>query len=82
MQPASDESADEILETLSNVNKGDEAIPNVTKYSEGDTPSPRVRFSEEECRNMSGHALMGRPAARLETMGFIDNLVCIGRCFI
>ena len=46
MQPTSDESADEILETLSNVNEGDEAIPNVTKDSEGDTSSPGVRFSE------------------------------------
>ena len=33
------------------------------------------------CRNMSGQALMGRPAARLETMGFFDKLLCIGRCF-
>ena len=39
MQPTSDESADEILETLSNVNERDEAIPNVTQDSEGDTPS-------------------------------------------
>ena len=46
MQPTSDESADEILETLSKLNEGDEAIPNVTKDSEGDTSSPRVRFSE------------------------------------
>ena len=46
MQPASDESADEILEILSNLNEGDEAIPNVTKDSKGDTPSPKVRFSE------------------------------------
>ena len=46
MQPNSDDSTDEILETLSNVNKGDEAIPNVTKDSEGDTSSPRVIFSE------------------------------------
>ena len=46
MRPTSDESADEILETFSNVNEGDKAIPNVTKDSEGDTPSPRVRFSE------------------------------------
>ena len=30
---------------------------------------------------MSGHALMGRPSARLETMGFVDKLVCLGRCF-
>ena len=30
---------------------------------------------------MSGHALMGRPAARLETMGFVDKLVCIGMCY-
>ena len=46
MQPTSYESADEILETHSNVNEGDEAIPNVTKDSEGDTPYPIVRFSE------------------------------------
>ena len=32
------------------------------------------------CRNMSGHTMVGRPAARLETMGFIDKLVCLGRC--
>ena len=31
-------------------------------------------------RNMSGHALMGRPAARLETMGFVDKLLCCSRC--
>ena len=30
---------------------------------------------------MSGHALMGRPATRLEKMGFVDKLVCLGRCF-
>ena len=46
MRPTSDESADEILETLSNINEGDEAIPNSTKYSEGDASSPRVIFSE------------------------------------
>ena len=46
MQPTSDESADEILETLSNVNEGDEAIHNVTKDSEGDTSYPRVIFSD------------------------------------
>ena len=46
MQPSSDESAEKILETLSNVNKGDEAIPNVTKDSEGDNSYPRVIFSE------------------------------------
>ena len=46
MQPTSDESADESLETFSNVNEGDGAIPNVTKYSKGGTSSPRVRFSE------------------------------------
>ena len=46
MLPTSDESADEILETLSNVNERDEAIPNVTQDSEGDTPSPRVIFSK------------------------------------
>ena len=46
MQPTSDEPADEILETISNVNEGDEAIPNVTKDSEGDTSYPRVIFSE------------------------------------
>ena len=46
MQPTSDEYADEILDTLYNVNEGDEAIPNVTKDSKGDTSSPRVRFSE------------------------------------
>ena len=46
MQPTSDKSAYEILETLSNVNEGDEAIPNVTKDSEGGTSSLRVRFSE------------------------------------
>ena len=32
--------------TLSDVNEGDEAIPNVTKDSEGDISSPGVRFSE------------------------------------
>ena len=36
----------------------------------------------DACRNMSGHALMVCPAARLETMGFVDNLVCCSRCFI
>ena len=41
----SDESTDDILATLSNVNKGDEVIPNVTIDSEGDTSSPRIRFS-------------------------------------
>ena len=46
MQPTSDESAYEILETLSNVNEGDDAIPDVTKIFEGDTSSPRLRFSE------------------------------------
>ena len=46
MQPTSDESADKILETISNVKEGDEAIPNVTKDSKGDTSSPRVRFSQ------------------------------------
>ena len=46
MQPTSDDSVDEILETLSNVNEGDEAIRNVTKDSEGDTSYPRVRFSK------------------------------------
>ena len=50
MKPTSDESADEILETLSKVNKGDEAIPNVTKDSKGDTSSPRVRFPRETTR--------------------------------
>ena len=34
------------------------------------------------CINMSGHALMGCPASRLETMGFVDKLVCCSRCFI
>ena len=33
------------------------------------------------CGNISGHALMGRPAARLDTMGFVDNLVCCSSCF-
>ena len=46
MQPTSDESTDEILETLSNVNEGYEEITNVTKDPEGDTSYPRVRFSE------------------------------------
>ena len=33
------------------------------------------------CRNMSSHALTGRPAARLETMGFVDKLVFLDTCF-
>ena len=44
MQPTSDESADEILETLSNVNEGEKAIPKITKDSKEDTPYTRVRF--------------------------------------
>ena len=31
-------------------------------------PDSRIERVEESCRNMSGHTLMGRPAARLETM--------------
>ena len=46
MQPTSNESADEILETFYNLNEVYEAIPNVTKDSEGDTSSPIVRYSE------------------------------------
>ena len=30
---------------------------------------------------MSSYALMGRPATRLETMGFFDKLVCYSKCF-
>ena len=46
MQPISDESSDEILENISKVNEGYEAIPTFTKDSKGDTPSPKVIFSE------------------------------------
>ena len=46
IQPTSDETADEILEIHSNVNKGNEATHQVTQDSKGDTPSPIVRFSK------------------------------------
>ena len=32
------------------------------------------------CRNMSSHALMGRPNAILETMVLVFRLVCLGIC--
>ena len=53
-------------------------------HYEDDLPIPdsRIERVEELCRNMSGHTLMGRPAARLETMGFVDKLVCIGIFYI
>ena len=33
------------------------------------------------CINMSGHALMGRPAARLDRMTLVFRIVCLGMCF-
>ena len=59
MQPTYDESADEILETLSNVNEGDEAIPNVTQDSKRDTTSPRVRFSKGDHLSLNAQVSEG-----------------------
>ena len=40
----------------------------------GDAPPYGLKLSQEIgdiCKNMSGHALMGRPASRLETMALV-----------
>ena len=60
MKPTSDESADEILETLSNVNEEDEAIPNVTKDPDRDTSYPRVRFYEGDHLSPNAQVCKGR----------------------
>ena len=78
MQPTSDESADEILETLSNVNKVDEAIPNVTKDSEGDTSSPRVRFSEGDHSSPNAQVSKGDPNDNDLVMQTMVNLESSG----
>ena len=60
MQPNSDDSADEILETFYNVNKGDEAITYFTKDSEGNTSSPIIRFSEGDHSSPNAQVSEGR----------------------
>ena len=59
MQPNSDELVDESLETFSKVNEGDEAITNVTKDSEGDNSSPRVRFSKGDHSSPNAQVFKG-----------------------
>ena len=46
----------------------------IGKKSSTKTPLRKI------CRNISGYTMVGRPAARLETMGFVDKLVCLVRC--
>ena len=58
LQPTSDETADEILETRSNVNEGEEAT-RATQDSEGDTQLKRVRFSEGDQLSPSTQASEG-----------------------
>ena len=59
MQPTSDESADKILDNLSNVNEVDEAITNATKDSEGDTSSPRERIFERDHSSPNAQVFKG-----------------------
>ena len=78
MQPTSDESADEILETLSNVNEGDEAIPNVAKDSVVDNSSPRVRFYERDHSSPNAQVSEGDPNYNDLVMPTMVNLESSG----